>query len=50
MEPIRIQKFFTDCGVLSRRAAEEEIRKGLVKVNGEWKVNGDQSVLHGAGR
>ena len=22
----------------------------LVKVNGEWKVNGDQSVLHGAGR
>jgi 16S rRNA U516 pseudouridylate synthase RsuA-like enzyme len=30
MEPIRIQKFFTDCGVLSRRAAEEEIRAGHV--------------------
>jgi 23S rRNA pseudouridine2605 synthase len=35
MEPIRIQKFFTDCGVLSRRAAEEEIRAGHVRINGE---------------
>ena len=34
MDPIRLQKYFTDCGVLSRRAAEEEIRRGLVKVNG----------------
>lgn len=34
MEPIRIQKYFTDCGVLSRRAAEEEIRAGRVLVNG----------------
>ncbi len=33
-EKIRIQKFFTDCGVLSRRAAEEEIRAGRVKING----------------
>lgn len=31
---IRLQKYFTDCGVLSRRAAEGEIRKGLVLVNG----------------
>ena len=30
----RLQKFFTDCGVLSRRAAEEEIRAGRVKING----------------
>ena len=35
MEPIRIQKFFTDCGVLSRRAAEEEIKAGHVRINGE---------------
>lgn len=35
MEPIRIQKFFTDCGVLSRRAAEEEIKAGRVQINGE---------------
>ena len=34
MEKIRLQKFFTDCGVLSRRAAEEEIRAGRVLVNG----------------
>lgn len=34
-EQIRLAKYFTDCGVLSRRAAEEEIKKGRVKVNGE---------------
>lgn len=34
MELIRLQKFFTDCDVLSRRAAEEEIRSGRVLVNG----------------
>lgn len=33
-ENVRIQKFFTDCGILSRRAAEEEIKKGRVKING----------------
>ena len=32
---VRINKFFTDCGILSRRAAEEEIAKGRVKVNGK---------------
>ncbi len=31
---IKLQKYFTDCGVLSRRAAEEEIRQGRVTVNG----------------
>lgn len=31
---IRLQKFFTDCGVMSRRAAEAEIEKGNVTVNG----------------
>lgn len=34
MPPIRLQKYFTDCGVLSRRAAEEQIRLGNVRVNG----------------
>ena len=34
MEPIKLQKYFTDCGILSRRSAEEEIRQGRVKVNG----------------
>ncbi len=34
MESIRLQKYFTDCGVLSRRAAEAEIEAGHVTVNG----------------
>lgn len=35
MASIRLQKYFTDCGILSRRAAEEKIRLGLVRVNGK---------------
>ncbi len=34
-ETIRLQKYLSDCGVLSRRAAEEEIKAGRVTVNGE---------------
>ncbi len=34
MEAVRLQKYFSDCGIMSRRAAEEEIKKGLVTVNG----------------
>lgn len=34
MDSVKLQKYFSDCGVMSRRAAEEEIKKGLVKVNG----------------
>ncbi len=34
-EGIRLQKYFTDCGVLSRRAAETEIIAGNVTVNGQ---------------
>lgn len=42
MEKIRVQKYFTDCGVLSRRAAEEEIKAGKVKVNGLRAELGDK--------
>ena len=35
MESIKLQKYFTDCGVMSRRAAEKEIELGKVRVNGE---------------
>jgi pseudouridine synthase len=35
MEPIRISKYFTDCGVMSRRAAEAAIERGEVTVNGK---------------
>ncbi len=31
---MRLQKYIADCGLLSRRAAEEEIRAGNIKVNG----------------
>ena len=34
MATVRLQKYFTDCGVLSRRAAEEQIKLGRVRVNG----------------
>ena len=42
MEPIRLQKFFTDCGILSRRAAEAEIVAGRVRVNGVIAHIGDK--------
>ena len=38
---MRLQKFFSDCGVLSRRAAEAEIASGKVKVNGAVAQIGD---------
>ena len=41
MAIVRLQKYFTDCGVMSRRAAEEQIRLGRVKVNGVVASIGD---------
>lgn len=34
MEEIRLQKYLSTCGILSRRAAEREISRGTVTVNG----------------
>lgn len=34
MDSIKLQKHFTDCGIMSRRAAEKEIADGKVTVNG----------------
>ena len=42
MESIRISKYFTDCGVLSRRAADAAIEAGEVKVNGVPAVTGQK--------
>lgn len=39
---IRLQKYFTDCGVLSRRAAEAEIAAGRVTVNGAIATTGQK--------
>ncbi len=54
MEKIRISKYFTDCGVMSRRAAEEEIKRGNVTVNGRVAELGekidpdtDEVIWHG---
>ena len=34
MKELRLQKYLSEQGIMSRRAAEEEIKKGKVKVNG----------------
>ena len=43
MEEIRLQKLFSDAGVMSRRAAEREIEAGNVKVNGVTASLGDRA-------
>ncbi len=42
MEPIRISKYFTDCGVMSRRSADAAVENGEVKVNGTIAVLGQK--------
>lgn len=42
MEKIRISKYFTDCGIMSRRAAEGEIERGKVTVNGRVATLGEK--------
>lgn len=42
MEEIRLQKYISDCGVMSRRAAEAEIEKGNVTVNGRKATIGQK--------
>lgn len=44
VQAVRISKYFTDCGVLSRRAADEAIKKGRVTVNGMPAVLGQMIV------
>ncbi len=55
MEQIRLQKYFPDCGILSRRAAEQEIRAGHVLVNGlvaeiGQKIDPDADTVEYKGR
>ena len=42
MEKIRLQKFFTDNKIMSRRASEKVILAGNVKINGKIAVLGDK--------
>ncbi len=42
METVKLQKYLSMCGVMSRRAAEAEIEKGKVTVNGRVASLGDR--------
>ena len=46
-EPIRLQKYLSECGYCSRRKAEELIEAGKVKVNGHPAKLGDKVRLQG---
>jgi len=55
MEGIRLQKYFSDCSVMSRRAAEEKIKQGAVTVNGTvaelgQKINPDVDIVECDGK
>lgn len=55
MEKIRLQKYMSDAGVMSRRAAEKEIEDGSITVNGEpaelgQKVDPDRDEIRYQGR
>ena len=45
MEKIRIQKALSECGITSRRKAEELIKQNLVSVNGKTAKIGDKVDL-----
>lgn len=42
IEPIRLQKYISQCGIASRRKAEELILQGSVKINGKTAILGDK--------
>ena len=42
MEEVRLQKYISSCGIMSRRAAEKEIQAGHIFVNGEPAVLGQK--------
>ena len=55
METVRLQKFIADSGLMSRRAAEEEIKNGNVSVNGHiaeigMKINPKTDVIAHRGK
>lgn len=43
---IRVQKYIADCGLMSRRHAEEEISAGRIKVNGE-RIEQGRKIIPG---
>ena len=49
MEEIRLQKYISSIGIMSRRAAEKEIESGKIRVNGEVADLG-QKIIPGKDR
>ena len=51
MEEIRLQKYIADCGITSRRKAEEQIKQGKIKINNkvitelETKINPQKDIV-----
>ena len=43
-QPIRIQKYLSDCGIASRRKAEELVAEKKVKINGKTASIGDKVI------
>ncbi len=55
MEEIRLQKYISDCGIMSRRAAEAEILAGKITVNGKkaelgQKINPERDKIQLGGK
>ena len=44
MEEIRIQKYLSECGVMSRRSAEEAIKHGRILINGDKALIGQKII------
>jgi 23S rRNA pseudouridine2605 synthase len=42
MEDVRIHKFLADAGIMSRRAAEEAVKQGKIRINGEIATLGQK--------
>ena len=55
MDSIKLQKYFSDCGIMSRGAAELEISEGRVKVNGDvaylgMRIDPDRDLVEYKGK
>ena len=55
IKEVRIQKYLSECGIMSRRKAEEEIEKGKILVNGRpatigQKINPEEDYVEYGGR
>ena len=50
VEPVRVQKYIADCGICSRRKAEEYMLQGKVKVNGIVETTLGTKIIPGKDR